>query len=212
MAREVALGSSAHSIVRRLRAQNCGSTGAFCAVRLANSVTTTSTLKRRLRASALSARALVDRSALNLLRKLAVLAVEGAAAARSLALQRHDAHFLLQHADAQGREVGFVVADGAGRGGGRRGRRGRPCSRAPPAAFGRDGLRRAAAETADGQSRPSQVSSLAQACRSSGHSSYNAGNGASGYNRWGAVSNPKVRGSRPCGRSRGRGRSRGVRS
>src|SRR6185437_843066 len=67
MAREVALGSSAHSIMRRLRAQNCGSTGAFCAVRLANSVTTTSTLRRRLRASALSSRALADRSALNLL-------------------------------------------------------------------------------------------------------------------------------------------------
>ena len=46
-------------------------------------------------------------------RKLAYWPFVGAAAAGVLALQRRHAHLLLQHAGADGREIGLVVADGA---------------------------------------------------------------------------------------------------
>ena len=58
--------------------QNSLSTGAFCAVRLANSVTTTSTLRALAAGDVLSARALVDRSAWYLVRKLAILGLRKA--------------------------------------------------------------------------------------------------------------------------------------
>ena len=68
-ASDVTCGDIAQSKARLARAQNSLSVGARCAVRLANSVTTTSMLKRLVRASCCRARALDESSDWNLLRK-----------------------------------------------------------------------------------------------------------------------------------------------